>query len=165
MILSMATLPRLELPNVNFSAVIDLARYTATNLGYTRAHSEVQNLRLLQVLASLNILPFVPTAVTEYKRQQRAKARSGVWGLKRFNIKWRISSLRQYEGVVPFQVLDVAKRVHDAAVRGGVGHDFHVDYLGAEDLEREVYDPFLCVSADGGPRHRIAVWDEPDFKF
>lgn len=168
--LTMLTLPRLELPKVDFSGAMKLAKFASDSLGYEKALHEIRDLRLLQILERCNLMPFAPAAVVAYKTAQQKKARKGHWTPARWDIKWRLANLTRYEGIVPFSVLDSAKLVLEETGKGDAPRlAFSVDYLADSPMEREdppvAYDPFLCVNVDGGPRHRIAVWDEPTFKF
>lgn len=170
--LTTMNLPRLQLPQVDFRSVMNLAVRANELFRYTKPLHEIQNIRLLALLAGMELMPFTADAVSTYKKQQQTMARKGIWNLnRRMNVHWRLASLRRYEGVVPFSVLQTATAVYDKA-RLEFNRDdavnFTIDYLADKDLEKPdpvVYDPFLCVNVDGGPRHRIAVWDEPTFKF
>lgn len=172
MVLSMATLPRVELPKVDFSSAIAVANKAMKQLRYEAAFNDIQNLKLLGILARLNVMPFTQEAVATYKAQQQKKARKGTWNpLRRHDIRWRLTRMSDYSGVVPLSVLDTANQVFEATHQefNGISNVlFSVEYLADKDMEverPEVYDPFLCVNVVNGPRHRIAVWDEPTFKY
>lgn len=127
-----------------------------------------------RLLLELDIQPFDPQAVAEYKLRMQAHHQAilnaqrqanpvpddlAMWldyGTGRLFVEWSMAKLKHYDKPVPEFVLRKCVQIKERAPEA----KFFVDELRQR---QETLDPFLVVEL-GSDRAWIEVWDEPEFE-
>lgn len=164
-------LPRIDLPAVDLSHLKNVLERASNYLSYNHVNFEVAESRLISCLRSLDIMPYDPVVVEDYKRSQTRKARLKKYGALSFipfygnTLRWRVCRFASFSEAIPASILEKSIEIQKNLDAGG---QIRVAYLSDQDMEEKYarsLDPFIVVRSHGDrPWHHVMVWDEPTFQ-
>ncbi len=132
-----------------------LAKESLDVLGYKVLNNIVHAKRpLARALRKLDIRPYSPESVEEYKEQKLKEQRKKVGG--RWSFGWDVHTLSAYDKPVPEFVLNKALQIKEVIPNV----QFAVEELNERASDP---DPFL-IAFTNTERYYVEVWNEPEFE-